>query len=793
MHRKSKRPASRLHILPLAVGLIYGTQALAAEEAAPAPSEKLETVVVTAQKRKEKLLDVPLAVTAISGVALEERGVEGAAQLSGVVPNLSLTHAPGAGLISSVGMRGIANGQPAIWADPSVGFYVDGVFVGKNMGSLFDVIDIAQLEVLRGPQGTLFGRNTEAGAVNFITKKPSGIFGGNVGIEVGNYNRRVLRANIETPLMGPFSASLSVRDEKQDGTIANPTAAAWGSKNRQAQRLALRLEASKDLTFDYAVDHSSIDEVPPAGSLVDSKGYGSLYPLTTQIGGTAYAFQNPSCLAQNPAGVCVFPSPGLAPGIRPYVNPDYPSSVAASNDNGAQYQRLNLLGHSLIAEYKLDADNTLKYTGAVRTMTYGDSLDYDGTPLPLFNGIRDTHYKTQSHELQLVGSHGALRYVGGLYYMKDSGDSSAKNGGTLYTFTPVMQAYERVLFDVGTSAKAVYGQLDYDLTPRLSVGVGGRYTKEDRSVGVLRYATDKNFDQGSRPTKLSGTAETSFSKFTPTLNTLYKLTPETNLFARYAQGFKSGGFPAEAPVTPTSSPLKPFSPEVSTAYELGIKTTLFDGKGQLSANLFHTDVKDYQISLLPAGSTSPTIVNAGKLRTQGLEVDAAFKLSRGVKLTLGYGYMETKFLQYSALSAANVPVDAASNTVPTGAPKQTLNLSLDARLLDLGNGTTLRGLVDYRYVAKRYIYPGQISATAANATVGNSAVESEMPALSTLDLRLILGGIQIGGPGFAEATLWVKNATNQHARVALMDVSGFYQVAYWNQPRTFGANLNYRW
>lgn len=781
----TKQQAFAIKLLPLAVALIYSplTQAQSRDES--------QVVEVTAQKRKQAIKDVPLSITAISGAALEDRGIEGASALTGVVPNLNMAQAPVSGLIASIAIRGIASGQPSIWADPSVGLYVDGVFVGKNQGALFDVADIARVEALRGPQGTLFGRNTEAGAINFVTRKPSGVFGGTVGLELGSRSRQVERLSIDLPKFGVISASVALRNEKQDGFIANPNGEAWGGKDRQAGRLALRIEPSKNLTIDYAYDKSKIDETPSGGSLVSSTGYGSLYPLTTQIGGTTYAFQNATCLQKNAAGTCVFPSPGIGPAIKPFVTPEFPTSISASTQYGAQYQRLDLEGHALAVEYKLDANNSLKYLGSLRTMAYGDHADYDGTPVLAFEGIRDTDYKTQSHEFQWVGGNAGLRYVGGLYFFKDDGTSLNKQAGGLLTFHPQVAAYQTSNFTVTSNAKAVYGQVDFDAGP-FGVGVGGRYTQETKGVHAWRYKTDKAFVQQGANT-LDSSGESTFSQFTPTLNLIYRLTGDANLFGRIARGFKSGGFPAEAPVTASSAPNTPFKPEVSTAYELGVKTAFMNGKGQLSANLFLTDVKDYQVSLLPAGSINPTIINAGKLRTQGLEIDASVAPMSGTRLNLGYGYLDAKFKEYKVLSPTNVAIDAAGNTVVAGAPRHTLSLSLDQRLMSMASGATLRGLVDYRYVSERYTYPGQISATAANATVGNSAAESLNPALGLLDLRLIASGFKLGGPGEVEVALFVKNATNEHKKVAHMDISGFYQVAFWNDPRTYGATLSYRW
>ena len=797
MKHSALRPAFKL--LPLALAMVYAQQSLAQT---PAPASDAQVVEVTAQKRKEKIQDVPLAITAISGAALEERGIESPSDLTGAIPNLHMTQAPVSGLVAAVGMRGMAAGQPSIWSDPAVGIYVDGVFVGKNQGALFDIVDIARLEALRGPQGTLFGRNTAAGAINFVTRKPSGVFGGSLSLEAGNFGRVVGRVGVDLPQAGIFSASVAVRSEKQDGFIANPNGEAWSSRDRQSARLAVRAQPAKGVTIDYAYDHTDINETPSGGSLINSRGYGSLYSPMTAIGGNTFAFQNAGCLAFNPPGStnCVFPTPGIGPALRASgaENPNYPTSIAANSNISTPYQRLKVEGHTVQAEMPAGGLGTLKYIGALRNMKYGDSADYDGTSLLIFSGERSTDYETQSHEVQLVGGSGNLRWVAGAYLFKDDGTSLQKQAGGLLTFHPNVPSYQTVNFNVATDAKAVYGQVDMDMGP-LSLGLGGRYTEETKTVYAWRYRTNAQFvQQGANTLDLRG--EESWSAFTPTVNLLYRLDKDTNVFARMARGFKSGGFPAEAPVTPAgcagaacnSSPAKPFGPEKSTSYELGMKGSALRGKLQYSANIFRMDVKDFQLSLLPAGSISPTILNAGKMQTQGLEVDASWNMSADLRYTLAYGYLDAKFKEYKALSATNQPVDAASNTVVSGAPRHTFSFTTNARLTNIG-GMPLRGIADIRYVAERYTYPGVIDAKAANATVGNSAAESLMPAMTMVDLRMQLGSIKIGGPGEGELSLFVKNALNQRKTVAHMDISGFYQVGFWSDPRTYGANFTYRW
>jgi len=790
METKKSSRALALNTLSLAIGLSYGLQALA-QDASP-DNDKLDTVTVTAQKRKERLLDVPLAVTALSSEALENHGVEGPSALTGLVPNLDMAPSPVSSLIASVGMRGMSSDQPSIWADPAVGMYVDGVFIGKSMGGLLDVVDIEQLEVLRGPQGTLFGRNTEAGAMNFITKKPSGEFDGSASLELGDYNRRVERISLDLPKMGGVSALVSLRNETQDGFIANPDGSAWGSKDRQAGRLALRIQPVSGLTVDYALDRTHIHETPPAGELLSNSGYGSLYPISTPIAQTAYLFQNPTCMAYS-GNTCTYSIGGLAKGMAPYVNTSYPASITAPTTPVQPYERLDVIGDTLTAEYRLNHDNTIKYIGAWRNMVYDELTNYSGSPVPIFNGWRSSNYTTQSHELQWIGNKGDLRYVGGLYYFTDYGTEHEPTEGTLFTFTPGVIGYNSVNFAITSKASAIYGQLDYDINSLWTATLGGRYTKETKTVSVWSYNTDQNFNQGSNPYTVNGAAAASFEKFTPTFNLMYRISPDTNVFGRVAEGFRSGGFPAEAPIAAGYSPFTPFKPESSTSYELGLKTAFLHNKGQLSTNLFYTDVSNYQVGILPPGTIAPTIVNVGKMRSQGIEIDAAYKISSGVKVSGSYGYLDAKFLQFIAPGVNGAPVDAASNTVGGGAPKQTFNFNIDARLAQFSSGMNLRALLDYRYVADRYALPAQINVNAPNASIGPTAAESLLPATSTLNLRMILGNIKVGGPGDAEAVFWVKNLTDQHTLVSRMDLSGLYQMGYWSDPRTLGVTLNYRW
>ncbi|QDX82430.1 hypothetical protein B9N43_15015 [Denitratisoma sp. DHT3] len=779
-----RKSTAIVRALPLMIAAAYAGGATADEG-------KLEEVIVTAQKRAERLQDVPISIAAIGGAQLETRGLEGAKNLDGLVPNVTIKPNNSSPLISAVAIRGLNSGQPGIWADPAVGLYLDGVFVGKNQGSLFEIADLERIEVLRGPQGTLFGRNTEGGAINFITRKPAGVFSGNVGIELGNRHRHVERASIDLPKVGAMSLSFALRNEEQDGFINNPTGKKWGDKNRQSARLAANFDISPKFKIDYAYDTSTINEMPSSpSSLISTTGYNKLYtsPLVT---GTDPYFN------------------GLRAQMAQYVNAGYPSSVG-SDPNRQYFQKLDVSGHMLTANYELNANNSLKYIGSYRKMRYQDSTDLDGTPLPIFNAGKDTHYDTYSHEFQWIGNTERMNYVLGYYQFRDDGNTLSFQNGLFYNFgmDPRGPYYQMPYYRVKTDAKAVFAQVDYKLTNALTATVGVRRTTEEKGGDIWKIYTTSGFAMPGPNTPVGASAgaaygtvayqptwtpqsnTASFSATTPVMALSYRLNESVNVFGRVAKGFKSGGFSLEAPTS--AQAMTPFQPERSTAYELGVKTSFWDGKAQVNATVFRTDVKDFHVSLLPPGGTTPVIVNAGKSRSQGFELEGSFVLAPGWKLQTNYGYLDAKFKEYLGRNQWGALVDVASNTVLGYAPKHQLSVSLDGRLAKTQWGT-LRGILDVNYSAKYYNYSGQKTAVGTNVNVGNSVDESTIPAMTFVNARLLLSGVPVGGPGAADLSLWVRNLTDQKKMLGHIDVGGYYRVAQWTEPRTYGVSLNYKW
>lgn len=786
MHRSSR---FTVRLLPMLIGAAFSGQLLAAGEAASnaGGEEVLEEIIVTAQKRTERLQDVPISVTAISGAQLENRGIRSIANLNALAPNVTVKSAqPGAGLTAALNIRGIGGGMPAIWSDSAIGMYLDGVYIGKTQGALLDLLDLERVEVLRGPQGTLFGKNTEGGAINFITRKPSGEFGGDVGFEFGSRGHQVAKASIDLPQMGIMKLGFSLRDERRDGTVDNPNGPKWNNRNRNAQRLQASFDISRDLKVDYAYDHSDIDETPTAISLYDNQGYANLYPT------------NPFM-----AGVDGFFGAGLRPMMAPFVNKGYPGSIAS--DPGQDfYTKLKVNGHALAVNYALNATNNLKYIASKRKMHYQEMHDLDGTPINVFSAGKDTFYDTSSHELQWIGNTERMNYVMGVYAFRDDGYTLANQMGHYLTFSPLAIGHQQLYYRTKTSAEAVYGQMDYKLTEALTGTLGLRYSREKKQGDLWKiFGPNNGMGMVGAYVPVMDATQTivldtfspksnnaKFSSTTPVAALSYKINPGLTVFGRVAKGFKSGGFPLEAQ-TPAQA-LIPYDQETSTAFELGVKSAFNDGKAQLNATIFSTDVKDYHINQLPPGGMSPVTVNAGKLKSEGLEVEGLYQLAPGWRLQASYGYLRMKFKEYNTFNPAGVIVNVAGNTKASYAPKHQLTLNLDGRLARTPIGI-LRGIIDYSYTSSYLNYHGQISPVGTNVAIGNSAEESTLPSLSMVNARLLLTGVPIGGPGRADLSLWVRNLTNQKKMATHIDLAGLYRVAGWTDPRMAGLSFNYKW
>ncbi len=742
------------------------TKAAAADTAAvaktgTASSTQLEDIEVTAQRRVQRLQDVPVAVTAFPAAEIESRGISDIGDLNALAPGLQISKTPSNTTISQVTIRGASQINPAIYWDPAVGIYVDGVYLGKAQGSIFDVVDLSRVEVLRGPQGTLYGRNTLAGAINLITKAPSGTFGGSASLELGNYNAQVQRVSVDLPQWGMARIAVSARSEERDGwvkTESNSSVRELNDRNNHAFRIAADLDFAPGVLGEYRFDQSSVDQ---------TNNFDQLYRIEI-------------------------------PFLQPYASRE---RLERAGVDAPSFEHSEVEGHSFTVTWDLNDRNSIKSISGYRRLTWDDSLDLDGSQLPVVFTQRFTDYDQISQDLQWLGHSERLNYVAGIYYFGDDGETN--NPQSFFMLDPSSDAYFDSRYATRTSAWALYGQVDFKPMDPLTLTAGLRYTREkkelDRAFGLKADPADPFFYLIPEGTSASDT----FDATTPLLSAAWAFNERVNVYARYAEGFKSGGFNGEFSQPPTGDPNEdipalialniaetktPFKPEMQQSFELGAKTRSASGRLQFNAAVFQNNLQDFQASIfLGTGAAATVVRNAGEATIRGVELEAAFVPMPGTQIRANYAYLDPEYDKFND-GGQNV----AANRAFVHAPEHSFNVMLDSELMRRNWGA-LRAVVDYAWTDAFYTYPYQLTQTNPGLQV---ARDSEVAAHGLLNLRLALAEIPLGDRGVGELAFWCRNALDDDTATNFIDfgpVFGSLTVANFEEPRTFGITGTVRW
>ncbi|MFM7067240.1 MAG: TonB-dependent receptor [Gammaproteobacteria bacterium] len=749
----SRYPGSPRLILAAAIAAVLHATPVAAAE-----GESVDEVIVTAQKRAERLQDVPISITAFQADAVEQRGLTNIESLDALAPNLSVARTPGNSTAAQISIRGGVQNNPALFWDPTVGMYLDGVYLGKTQGSVFDVVDLERVEVLRGPQGTLYGRNTLAGAVNFVTRKPSGEWGGTASASFGNYGAQTYKFSLDLPKAGIASFSVGLASERRDGWVKNTFPGAYqeslNDRDNRAARVSANFAFSDTFQADYRFDYTKTNQASQHSQL----------------------------------------SRVLLPFLSSFVVSGERAESAALN--GQTFERLDMQGHSLTFTWDLDEDTQVKSISAYRKFTWDDSLDLDGSPLSVAETQRLSDYKSKSQELQVVGKSGPVNYVAGLYWFEDDG----------FTANPQTFFFGTFNFDsnygFGTRAYSAYGQLDFEATDALTLTAGLRYTNErksiDRNLGV-------NFALGTPFIPLfpaGGTqAEKTFDAVTPLLNAAWKVNDDLNVYLKYSEGFKSGGFNGEYGVvgfTPAviagnaAETQTPFKPEKVKSLELGVKASLLDGALTVNAAAFQNKTKDLQLAIFTAqGAAASVVRNAGKATSKGLEVEASWRVSDKVRWQAGAGLLDVEYDEF-----IDGGVNVANNRAVIHAPKVTFSTSVDAELLRDWWGS-VRFIADYSYKGLHYLYPYQLSGPGQAGHNPGAAVagDKRVRPVGLANARLVIGDIK-AGEATGEISLYGTNLTNRKHAANYIDFGpgfGSLTPVYYIDPRMGGIEFKLRW
>jgi iron complex outermembrane receptor protein len=680
-----------------------------AADAPPDGSGALEEITVTARKRTESLQETPISISAFSADRLESQGITSIMRIQDITPNLVFQNTPSnSGLASNaaVYIRGIGQKDFAPTTDPGVGLYVDGAYLGRTAGAVFDLVDIEQVEVLRGPQGTLFGRNTIGGAISITTKKPENAFNARADVKFGTDSRINVRASVNVPFTDTFYGKLTAASFKQDGYVTRPfDGKDLGNQDYKTGRIALRWVPSDALEFNFAADYAKDESNGPAVVItrVDrpSDTPGSFVTLNN-----AFAFFDPATGPGDP-NQC-FTSANFS---NPLCYND--RVVAGKNTNlgsGPNFSELTTKSASLTAEWRLPL-LTVKSITAWRKVDGAFAQDRDGGAQPVgglfqapINHVFDTFEQKQvSQEFQFLGTalDERINWVAGLYWFKEEGENLNP-----VDFRPVA-IQSGGFFDY--KSYAAFAQFTWKVTDALSVTPGARYTKDERD-----YLPDQFFESlplgplgfpcfvpsfhipcvvGDRVVPFE-TVSADASKTTPYLNVAYQWHPGFMTYATYSEGFRSGGYTQR--IFPPEASLPSFKPENVKSYELGFKYTTPGESMRLNGAVFYTDYKDLQLLVSDASRIGPYITNAGKAEIQGFELEWAFSPGAGWRLDASVGYTDPK---YKEIDARVNPADLNTDSDFVLVSDWNTSVSVE-KLFTLGASGTLRPRVDWSWRSK---------------------------------------------------------------------------------------------
>jgi len=652
---------------------------VAAEAQDQASTNDEDAIIVTARRTSENLQSVPVAVTALSGAALQARGVDTLDQVARYTPNIRFDGAAqlsGGNYNATVFIRGVGQNDFAIFSDPGVGFYVDDVYYARSIGGILDAIDIDSVQVLRGPQGTLFGKNTIGGAVLINTAKPDvDDFSGKVEATTGSYNRIDVKGVINIPLVpGSLGLRVSGGTLNRDGYVKSLYSGQdYGNRNADMIRGKLRYEGGAltvDLSADYtrARENSAPSDLLAVGNVPGISGVPFLSNYNRDVAPTR--------------GI-------IAPNGQPTLNPSFiTDSPFRTWANGPNINNLDLWGVQGIVGYDFGGV-TLKSITAYRHMKAEFARDGDNTPFTFRETRNDDKQWQFSQELQLSGEamDGRMKFVlGGFYFKEKASDIAAADLAiglwpTLATTPPFSPA---VFIQNYTNNKsyAGYGQIDFEIVDKLTLTLGGRYGKDEKTFRSV------NTRQRDDVTFIDTTVNGSFSKFTPYAGLKYQATNAVMLYASYSRGYKQGGFNGR-PLA-SAAEVTQYRPEVLDTFEAGIKAELIDRT--LTANLaaFHSIYKDIQLTVNQTPQNF--VANAAKGKIDGFEAELVMRPARWFNSNLSVGYLDARYTEIGAGLGPTQILPITLNSHFVKAPKWTVSAGSEiSHEFDNGGKIALRG------------------------------------------------------------------------------------------------------
>lgn len=808
----------------------------AAEPLSPTPkrsgSKQLEEIIVTAQRKASSLQDTAISMEAFGEEQLQLRGIGSVEDLGSNVPSMVIEPHPLSNATLRITIRGVGITDSQVTQDPAVGIYIDGVYLARSVGLAMDLADIQRMEVLRGPQGVLYGRNSTGGAVNILTKRPDPtMFTMDHKLTIGDRNLIVGKSSFNMPISDDFAIKLALLARRSDGFVKNTGEGEdFGDRQALGLRFDARWLASDALTVDYGYDFTDF-------SYVNYLFQGVLLPETPH---------------------------GLAEFFKPYAvaNSVYSDRRLGQLASGAPMEasKARVSGHALTLTEQFDAFE-LKYIGAYRELKdaqYADlsggggntgfRIDYNaydsaaarmangGQPTPLV--IPTTFQNQWSHELQFSGNawNDRFNYIAGLYYFTESGGEDGRPLHHIQSATvdpqasdalldllplslraqlqnnalPRLSAYWNYLYGISNNAYAAYAQFSFRpdaIDKRLNLTVGLRASRDERYAVkdfIQRQYLDVRLGDVSLgavpvPAAVAGSADdfnhveasSEYNDISPSATVQFNLTDRATSYLSYSSAYKSGGFNLRDPQISAASGaasdgtnygfgfVEGFKPERVTSWEAGLKSEWLDQALRLNGAAFYSNYTDMQTNFLISGSISDTKArNAGKARMTGFELEGAFIPAENLMLGFQYAYLDARVLEVIDINGNNV-----AQLYPfIAAPRHSGVLSADWTVARPTWGE-LRAYGSWNYVGARKGF------VITEARRGLTAISG----YGLLNARLMANDIHMGYRGTLDIALWGKNLLDKEFELTAIDnLPQADRAVIWGEPRAIGLDFIYR-
>lgn len=708
--------------------------------------DKLGTVLVTANKVLQSSSKVAASLAVLSAEELKDKGVSSAANLTDHIPNIQIGQGNLNGM--EIVIRGIGSSANTEVGDPEAAFHVDGIYLGRPQGAQVPFFDLDRVEVLRGPQGTLYGRNANAGAINVISKRPGARLEGEVDVQVGNYNTRKLDAMINVPLSEALAMRAVVSSSKHDGytkarVLGSAQVVGQDDLDAQSARLSAQLKISPAATWLLVAD----------GYRKSGYGPATMHLINGQVSS------------------------------KTDINVFLPGNV---DDKG----------HGLTSELKLGLG------AADLTYLYGHrqaDSDILGSSVAagVFNNL-ESHFKQNSHEIRLSSAtKGRLQWVTGLYRYKETGNVDqriyipgaatvlglpatvsallASPASTCEQLAACFEVMATINGPAVVTSKAAFGQLTYALTPAWRATVGLRYNEDARS---RQGQTVQLQGKAGLPATMND-ASVSSSKATYKLGIEHDLSPTRMAYATVSTGYKSGGFNNGNQISPTTPGYNTslyFKPEEITALEAGVKGRFLDGKLRLGASVFYYDYTDLQVASVVGQGNNLVLLttNAAKARIRGAELEGAGAVSEHARVNFGLGLLDSKYLRYITAGGT----DYGGHRLDR-APKATLSLGYTYDW-ELEGGALISAYVGARYTSSYTLTdPGSPSYGATSFTQAATTKSNLVLTWSGRDNRW-------------KIQAFVNNIENERSMTSLTSVTRSAELTHLSEPRTAGLRASYR-